>query len=186
MAETDKLTAAGILGREIKLPKEIINLLKGMGYPIPEEVKEIQTPVAHSNETRQIILPTGMDKLTASKELKKQYENEEQEINQVTSFDGWDYKDALVAIKNVTESIFGWMNAKPTWFSQPTEIDVVVDIIKGIKQTVKAYYGVFEVTTWENAKCSVDVDRKGTVSINITAKRKFAGEITKYFKEILS
>ena len=172
------------LQRETRLPKEVIAMMKVMGIDIPSDIKEIDTPVVSSNETRQIILPVGMSKLTAAEELRKQYENEEQKIDQIATFEGWDWKDALVAIKTVTEQIFGWMNSKPTWYQQPTEIDVVVDIIKGVKQTVKAYHGIFEITTWSNARCEVGVDRRGTVSIVISAKRKYAKEVTQYFNEI--
>jgi len=172
------------LDREVRLPANAIALLRSMGIQLPSEIMEIETPVISSDETRQIILPTGMDKLTASEELKKQYKNEEEVIAHSVNFDGWDWKDALIAIKVVTEDTFGWMNSKPSWRKQPTEIDVVVDIKKGKKLSEKAYYGMFSVTTWDDATCDIQVQRDGSVSMDVQAKRKYASEVTAYFNLI--
>lgn len=169
------------------LNSETIALLKQFGVQLPDSIKEISTLVAYEAGTRRIILPTGMDKLVASKELKKQWENEEQLINHNNTFEGWNWKDTLVAVKRTTESIFGWMNAQniETWFGpiRPTEIDVVVDVQDGRNIVEKAFYGRFAITAWEDAVADLKV-RNGEVSLQIEGKRKYASEVSRYFEEI--
>lgn len=178
-------TAASPLQREAKIPKEVAALLLAMGVPLPPNVKEIETEVEFSEDTQKIIVPKGMDKLQASKELENQWHNEEQLIDFTTDFKGWDWQDVLVAVKRVTEREFGWMNAHATWFEgNPTEIDVIVDIVKGKTVSEKAFYGSYKITAWEKASCSVNVSKFGVASIAITAKRKHSEVITKYLNLI--
>jgi hypothetical protein len=149
--------------------------------------KEISTEVVRDPKTRHIILPPGMSKLTASEELKKQYENEEKIIAFTVAFEGWNWQDVLVAIKKVTEKEFGWMNAQDTMTffgpQPPREIDIEVDIKDGKYVTEKAFFGEFCVTYWDNAKSSISV-RGGVVTISLQAKKKFSEDITKYFNLI--
>lgn len=168
------------INREVSLSKEAVNILAAMGIPLPGNIKEITTETVESDETRQIIIPRGMDKLAASQELEKQWKNEEQKVDFFASFPEWNYKDVLVTVKKVTEATFGWMNAKSTW-SNPTEIDVVVDIKGGKPINEKAFIGSFGVTTWENAMVEVGIQRDGTAYLSLTAKRKFSDEVTQYF-----
>lgn len=169
------------LNREIGIPSSAIALLEAMGIDLPSNVKEITTETIEDETTKQIILPKGMDKLEASRELEKQWENEEQKVDFVADFPQWNYKDVLVTIKKVTEATFGWLNAKGGW-SNPTEIDVVVDIKNGKNITEKAFIGTFVVTTWDSAKVKVGINMQGTVILEITAKRKYSDEVTQYFE----
>lgn len=149
--------------------------------------KEISLDVQTSGETKQIILPKGVNKLEAARELERQYENEEQIVNQHADFPGWNYEDVLVAIKKVTEKEFGWMNAqaRETFFgiSRPHEIDIVVDIKDGRNITEKAFYGEFKITIWEEASANIHI-QGGVCNISLQAKRKYSKEITDYFELI--
>lgn len=172
------------INRELGLPPEALALLATMGIQIPSNIKEITTETVESDTVRQITIPKGMDKLEASEELKKQWENEEQVIDFIAEFPEWNWKDVLVSIKKVTEETFGWMNAKSTMWTSPTEIDVVVDIQQGKKVTEKAFIGTFVVTTWDSAKVTVDITRSGMAYISLSAKRKHSKEITEYFNSL--
>lgn len=172
------------LQREVRIAPEIALLLKAMGVDLPDNVKEIQTPTEHSAETKKIILPAGMDKMVAAKELQAQWKNEESENSFDVSFDGWNWQDVLVAVRRVTEREFGWMNGQKNWWTgNPTEIDIVVDVKKGVIQNERAFYGDFAITAWEGAKASIGV-RRGVVTIMINAKRKYSQPITEYYNLI--
>lgn len=171
------------LKRELQLPPAAISLLEAMGVKLPGNVKEITTETIVDDSIKQIALPKGMSKLAASEELHKQYINEEQVVDFVAEFPDWNWKDVLVAIKKVTENTFGWLNAKSGW-SNPTEIDIVVDIKEGKKVTDKAFIGNFKVTTWDDANASIGIDKKGMVYLSVSAKRKHSAEVTEYFNLI--
>jgi AAA+ superfamily predicted ATPase len=175
------------LAREIEMPAHIVNLLKAMGMALPPNVKEIDSEVEFSEETKKILVPKGMDKLKAASELEKMHYDEEQLINIDADFDGWNWKDVLVAIKLVTEEAFGWMNAQNVYsffgIQRPTEIDVVVDVQNGKHQIQKAFYGKFRISYWEDADSYISV-QNGTVKMNIEAKRKYSEEISKYYNLI--
>lgn len=173
------------LQREVQIAPEIFTLLKAIGVNLPDNVKEIQTPTEYSSETQKIVLPTGMDKRVAAKELEAQWKNEESINNFAADFDGWNWQDVLIALRRVTEREFGWMNGQATWWGgNPTEIDVVVDVKKGKKVNERAFYGNFTVTAWESANASIGIDEVGAVHIKISAKRKFSEPITSYFNLI--
>lgn len=173
------------LQREVQVPPAVAALLKAMGVDLPDNVKEIKTPTEYSEETQKILLPKGMDKRVAAKELEAQWKNEESVNNYATAFDGWNWQDVLIALRRVTEREFGWMNGQAHWWSgNPAEIDVVVDVKNGKKVNERAFYGNFAITAWENASASVDVAFDGTARISINAKRKFSEPITEYFNRI--
>lgn len=173
------------LQRNVSITPEIATLLRVIGVDLPDNVKEIKTPTEYSDEVQKILLPKGMDKRVAAKELEAQWKNEESVNNYAATFDGWNWQDTLVALRRVTEREFGWMNGQATWYSgNPTEIDVVVDVKKGKKVNERAFYGSFAITAWEGASASVDVNRRGEASISINAKRKFSEPITNYFNLI--
>lgn len=185
--KTVQQLAIASIKREVRVPKEVLAMLQMMGCPIPENMKEIETDVVHSDEVRQIVIPKSMTKLEASKELEAQHKNEEQLIDTVVQFEGWNWKDVLVAIRRVTEHTFGWIKGREvhTFFGiiKPTEIDIVVDIVGGKPVTERAFYNNFDITAWEAAKAEVSIGR-GQAMITINAKRKYAGEITQYFNLI--
>lgn len=169
-----------------QMSDELLKMLQN--FPNGPQRKEISLDVQTSTETKQIILPKGLNKLDAARELERQYENEEQIINQHAEFPGWNYEDVLVAIKKVTEKEFGWMNAqsKEHFFgvSRPHEIDIVVDIANGRNITEKAFYGTFKISVWEDADASINIGKTGEVSIVLQAKRKYSKDITEYFELI--
>lgn len=177
---TQKQPVAAGLVRQVNLPREAYALLKNMGVEIPPNFKEIQTEVEQSDAVQRIVLPKGMSKLDAAEELKKQHQNEEQIIDIRGDFEGWNWKDVLVAIKRTTEEVFGWIHGRPTWFTTPTEIDIVVDYNDGKKVIEKAFYNGFKIGPWEDASANVLVDGD-TAGIIIKAKKKYTDEVTNYF-----
>lgn len=173
------------LQREVQITGPVAALLKAMGVDLPDNVKEIQTPTEYSADTNKIVLPVGMDKMVAAKELQAQWKNEESVNNFTSTFDGWNWQDVLVAIRRVTEREFGWMNGQANWWTgNPQEIDIVVDIKKGKKENERAFYGDFAITAWESASASIGIQKDGTVAMYINAKRKFSDPITTYFNLI--
>lgn len=171
---------------EAKFARMMEQMLKNVARNAEgDDRKDITAEIKESSETRHIVLPKGMDKLAASEELRNIWEQEEQVIRNYVKFDGWNWHDVLASVKRVTEREFGWMNAQNGFFgSPPTEIDIVTDIVNGVQKTEKAYYGNFEITYWENADASIDIDDYGNAVMNIMAKRKYAGQITDYFDMI--
>lgn len=149
-----------------------------------QEDETIRTTVEFSKETAKIIIPDGMSKKEAAKDLMNQWENEEQTQAFNTTLEGWEWKDALRAFRNVMEEKFGWIKGKETWYSTPTEIDIIVDYRNGTPLTEKAFYGQVNFPAWENCQGGVSVNKTGEVTISITAKRKFSRQITQFFKEI--
>lgn len=175
----------GSLQRQVHMPKEIIALLGAMGMQIPDNIKEIETPTEYSEETKKIILPVGMDKLSAARELEAQWKNEETKNDFEATFQGWNWQDVLVAIRRVTEREFGWMNGQSSWWSgDPTQIDIVVDVKDGKKLNESAFWGDFQITGWDKAQAKIHMDRAGIIHVNINAKRKFNEPITAYFNLI--
>lgn len=183
-ATKEKQTSV-VMNREIGLPPEIVSLLKAMGVPLPANVKEITTETVVDETARTITIPKTMTKLEASVELKKQYESEEQLIDMVAEFPEWQWKDVLIAVKKVTEETFGWMNAVASFFSNPTEIDIVTNLVNGRPTTEKGYLGEFKVTTWDQARADMGVNGKtGVAYMTINVKRKHNKEVTQYFDMI--
>lgn len=176
------------LKRDVTIPKEVASMLRLLGVNLPDNVKEISTPVEESDETQKIILPKGMDKLTASKELKVQWEAEETKTDSIAEFGGWNWKDVLVAIKRVTEREMGWMNGQTvhSFFGpiRPKEIDIVIDVRNGKTFNEKAFFGKYQITGWESAECQTNIDDNGVVQVKITAKKKYSRVITNYFNMI--
>jgi AAA+ superfamily predicted ATPase len=173
------------LQREAHIPEAWVHLMRLAGIDIPGNIKEIKTPTEHSTETQKIILPHGMDKRVAAKELEAQWKNEESENRFASDFKGWNWQDVLIAVRRVTEREFGWMNGQDNfWTGNPAEIDIVVDVKDGKKTNERAFYGDFNITGWESARASIQVDRSGTVNVNIIAKRKYSQPITTYFNLI--
>lgn len=167
------------LGKLGMTREQILNILMGEA-----EDETIRTTVEFSKETAKIIIPEGMSKKEAAKDLMNQWENEEQEQAFTTTLEGWEWKDGLRAFRNVMEEKFGWIKGKETWYSTPTEIDIVVAFQNNQPLTEKGFYGKVNFPAWENCEGSVGVNNKGEVSINIKAKRKFSAQITQFFKEI--
>lgn len=149
--------------------------------------REITTVIERSADVQTIIVPKDMDLLDASRELKAQYDNEEQVIDMVYALDGWEWQDALYAIKCVSEYMFGWINGKtiktPWGDVRPKEIDVVTDIKNNDKVIAKCFFGKFGIAAWEDALADVSVGAKGAV-ISIKGKKKYSDLASMYFKAI--
>jgi hypothetical protein len=124
-----------------------------------------------------------MSKLEAAEELRRQYNNEEQVIDVDASFEEWNWRDVLVSVKKVSEETFGWIRGKHTWNSTPTEIDIVVNLIKGQPVTEKCFYGKYTAATWEDAIITV-TPRYGVVYISVSCKKKFSAEVSEFFNAI--
>lgn len=168
--------------REIR-PEMVERVLQSYGYKV-KEVKGISSEVETSKEVKKIIIPYGMDKRKASEELYHQWENEEQEIDVSADFEGWNWKDVLVALKKTSEEVFGWIKGKSTWWSgNPTEIDIIVDLKNGKAITEKAFYGMFTIPAYDDALCNIQVI-KGVVYISTTCKKKYSQDLTDFYNTI--
>lgn len=192
MEESKKPTAG-------KKPKEdMLKLMQAMmeqfGGSMEEEIdradkKEITTKTVESEETQTIIIPKGMTKLAASKELKNQWDEEEMEIDMAIELKEWQARDGIHAIMLTLERTFGWINAVATWFSSPMELQIVTDVSDGVTKTRDAFLGKFKCASWDNAMGDVGIirDRSGKelyAFINFNVKKKHKARVKKLFDEI--
>lgn len=191
MAETTKKKA----GSDSKM-KEMLKLMAEMvgGEVTAEQVdpadrKEINTTTVESEETQTIIIPKGMSKLAASKELKNQWDEEETEIDMAIELKEWQARDGLHAIMIALEKTFGWINAQSTFFSTPMELQITTDIINGKVIKKDAFLGKMKCASWDNAMADVGIvrDRAGRelfAFFNINAKKKHKARVKKFFELI--
>lgn len=157
-------------------------LLKGLMMAMDKHGTENFDATVELSKTKKIIIPETMTKLEAAEELKRQYNNEEQFVKAYHSFEGWDWKDVLVAIKLVSEEEFGWIDGIDRR-DEPMEIDVMVDVKDGIPVTTKCFYGNFQIAAFEDAVASVGVSY-GDVSLGISLKKKYSNQASAYFDKI--
>lgn len=170
----------------IKEEETMENVMLLLGKVVSEKAKhhKIETVTEYSAETNKIILPVGMSKKKAADDLMLQWNNEEQEQAFQTELTGWEWKDGLRAFRNVLEEKFGWIKGVETWFSTPTEIDIVTNIVDGSSTTEKAFIGKVAFPAWEEAQGQVGVNGAGVVVVHIKAKRKFSTAITQFFADL--
>lgn len=169
-------------------PEALLEILaSALGRKNAVKEKEITTVVERSSDVQRIIVPEGMTYLEASKELRAQHDNEEQVIDVIREFEGWEWRDVLVAIKIVSEVKFGWIKGKTiqTFFGEirPKEIDIVTDVKNNTSKTVKCFYGTFNIAAWEGAEANVSVGKKGC-SMSIKIKKKYSEAASAYFDNI--
>jgi hypothetical protein len=147
---------------------------------LEEIAKENHAETEFSKEAKKIIIPVSMNKLQASEELERQWNDEESIIEVSRSFGDWNWKDVLVATKKAAERHFGWVQGKTVmgfWGPQrPQEIEVVVGIKDGKKITETCFYGVFQASVWENCEVSVNAD-----SVSAEVKKRYAGEVREFY-----
>jgi hypothetical protein len=175
-------------GRISVYGKESGATLKGLAALMEQLQKEAQGPfqteenpqVISSNATRTIIIPDSLTKRQAAEELWRQADNEEQMIDTDADFEGWYWKDVLVAVKHVSEKMFGYIDGG--WGA--TEIDIIVDLVDGKAITTKAFYGNFRIAAFEHASASISIDKKGVTRASISSAKKFGNYITEYFNAI--
>lgn len=173
--------------------KEILNLMAEMvgGEMTTEKVdpadrKEINTTTVESEETQTIIIPKGMSKLAASKELKNQWDEEETEIDMAIELKEWQARDGLHAIMVALEKTFGWINAQSTFFSTPMELQITTDIVNGKVIKKDAFLGKMKCASWDNAMADVGIsrDRAGRelfAFFVINVKKKHKARVKKFF-----
>lgn len=142
--------------------------------------KANQSETEFSPEIKKIIIPVSMNKLQASKELERQWKDEENVIVVERGFADWNWKDVLVATKKAAEQHFGWIQGKTihSFFGSnpPMEIEVVTDIKDGKKITETCFYGVFTASVWENAEVTVDAD-----VIYAKVKKRYSQDVKVFF-----
>lgn len=147
---------------------------------VEDELKRNQATTEFSKEEKKIIIPATMNKIQASKELKRQWDDEETVISVDRQFEGWNWKDVLVAVKKAAERHFGWVQGKTvhTFFGpqRPTDIEVIVDIKNGKKITETCFYGRFVATVWDEAEINVNPNH-----IAVTVKKRYAAEVREFF-----
>jgi hypothetical protein len=153
----------------------------------PKVTKKEVTTETVIGTTEKIIIPATMTKLDASIELKKQWDEEENEIDLIHVFEKWDAKDATVAIMRTLRKVLGWVPGVPvyTFFGKqnPKEIEVVVDIQDGKEIFETCFMGRFNVNQWDDAKCDVGHSQQGAY-IKMTLKKKFSARAKKFFSDV--
>jgi len=153
-----------------------------------ENKKEVTAKVVVGDDER-IIIPRSMTKLEASIQLKKQHEEEETLIDLIHEFNTWNYKDSLVALMKTMKDVFGWVPGVPTYsffgVSNPKEINVEVGFdSKGRSIYEPCFLGEFRISQWENAKGTAYINNSGDTAIVVTAKKKYAERVRKFFTSI--
>lgn len=147
---------------------------------IEKQERENQAPTEFSKTEKKIILPVSMNKLQGSKELKRQWDDEETVIAVDRQFPNWNWKDVLVATKKAAERHFGWIQGKTTvtmfGTKRPHEIEVIVDIVDGKKITETCFYGEFTSTVWEDGVVTVNPG-----AISAVVKKRYAQEAKDFF-----
>lgn len=147
---------------------------------LEKQEKDNQALTEFSKEEKKIIIPVSMNKLQASKELHRQWNDEETVINVDRQFETWNWRDVLVAVKKAAERHFGWIQGKTTqtFFGtrRPHEIAIVTDVKDGKKITESCFYGQFTATVWEDAVVDVSAD-----GIQATVKKRYADEVRVFF-----
>lgn len=197
MADTEK---APIKAAKKKAPnseelKEMLTLLltNGLGAMTAEEnpadKKEISTVTEESEETQTIIIPKGMSKLAASKELHNQWEEEETEIDMILELKEWQPRDGIHAIMLTLEKTFGWINAVATFFSTPTELQIVTNLEDGKVTTKDAFLGKLKCASWDNAFADVGISRSPAGRelfsyIRFDVKKKHKERVKKFFIQV--
>ena len=185
MATNSKEKKNGTTNHLSAADREILKLIKQSGMI---QDKEITTVTEFSKETNKIILPEGMSKLDAAKELEKQYEEEETLYDAIKEFPAWHSNDVLVAVKKATERTFGWMHGVTQWTffgpNRPKEIEVQIDLKNGEPSYTQCFFGNFVVTPWDEAEGNVYVNGAGVCGVKLEVKKKFRAKINEYFREI--
>lgn len=147
---------------------------------LDEQAKNNQATTEFSKEEKKIIVPASMNKIQASKELKRQWEDEETVIDVDRMFETWNWRDVLVAVKKAAEQHFGWVQGKTTetFFGtrRPAEIEIITDVKDGKKITQTCFYGQFTATVWEDAVVTVSAH-----SISAEVKKRYANEVRTFF-----
>lgn len=184
MANENGKVAVGVKTGVAKKIENLNDLADVFGLSLPGNHTDILTTVEFSKEHSRIIIPEGMDKRTAARDLMNQWDNEEQIQDFTTTLEGWDWKDGLHAFREVMEAKFGWIKGHHSFFSTPTEIDIVTNVVNGMKKTEKAFFGEVTIPAYEDAKGAVDVNKQGQVTVFIHAKRKFSAKISEFFADI--
>ena len=152
----------------------------------PADKKEINTTTVESEETQTIIIPKGMSKLAASKELKNQWDEEETEIDMALELKEWQPRDGVHAIMIALEKTFGWINAQSTFFSTPMELQITTDLQDGKVIKKDAFLGKMKCASWDNAMADVGIarDRAGRETFAyfvINVKKKHKNRVKKFF-----
>lgn len=147
---------------------------------VEDQEKENQAETEVSKKAKKITIPASMNKLQASKELKRQWNDEETVIDVDRSFADWNWKDFLVAVKKAAERHFGWIEGKTTYsffgVNRPREIEILTNIKDGKRQMEACFYGEFTASVWEDATIDVGGDR-----ITATVKKRYAADVREFF-----
>lgn len=149
--------------------------------------KEITAQVVEGS-TEAITIPTGMSKLDAARELKKQYEDEESTVQLQELFKDWMWGDVLIAFKNVTQRTFGFVHgvAQQSFFGEnpPVEERIIVGIENGVEKSETCFSGKIVAGNWDDAEIFVGRTREGVAYVAIEVKKKFTARVHKFFDEV--
>ena len=149
-----------------------------------KEVKTVITSVQRSKAEHKISIPQTMSKLEASKELKRQWDDEQTVAEYTCQLNEWHWKDSLYAVHRAAEEVFGWIEGKTTrsFFGtqRPAEIEITVGFEDdGTPITKTCFYGDFNVSAWGDANVNVH-----PVAITVTVKKMYKEAVQEWFAKI--
>lgn len=156
----------------------LISGSKGNG----QEKEMLGLQVDSSDETAVIIIPSSMTKLQAARELELQDNEENTKQENTILFDGWQYQDVLIAIKRVSERMFGWLKAKPKT-DAPVIVEITTNVVDGKPVTEKGFLGEFLITAWEDATVTVSFNGPN-IRLWVEAKKKYDKKVTEFFSAL--
>lgn len=172
------------LGKTVKISGKQAEQMRAMGIEV-REPGQIFFKVDDTTDPAVVLKPGTMNKLEASKELRRQYEEEETEMNFAKVFEGRHYKEVLVAITRTLNRVLGSIHGVQNFFGpSPTEIEIPVAIRNGQPVTERAFSGDLLVSAFEDAQAKIRIKGASTVSLTISAKKKYGHYISRIFDEV--
>lgn len=160
--------------------KEALHSYPGMKL---EEGQRME--VAHSNDTRKVILPLGLNKLQAAFNLIKQFQEEETLRTYNRMYENFFINDFLAAMQIMIPKFFGMLhvsnydtNGRPAsqdYIQFPKGFDARGNVV-----TEKGYIGSIKAPVWEDA--IIDILPPGQIAIR--AKMKFEADVNNFLEEV--
>jgi len=147
--------------------EKIEKLLKALQEEDGTNIAEVE----FSKETDKIIIPDGMTKEAASRELRRQHDADQQIVNVMQIYEGYHWQDSLYALKSTAEETFGWISPDPA-ARKPIYLKVHIDTRNDVKEFAECFFGKFLIPQWDDATCEVGFFGQDIV-INLNVKQQF-------------
>jgi hypothetical protein len=134
-------------------------------------------------DIHRVIIPDTMNKLQASYNLLRQFEEEETFRNYNKKYDNFFVNDFMVAIQVLIKKYFGMLHVSKFNTAgapvEPNYIQIPIGFENGKLKNEKGYLGSIKCPCWED--CIADI---GFGTITIKSKLKFEGNVNEFLKEV--